>query len=37
MVERVVSGHGWQGEVTVDDGTRFVFSDVSTVADPLRS
>ncbi|PSP79817.1 hypothetical protein BRC88_08285 [Halobacteriales archaeon QS_4_69_225] len=37
IVERVVSGHGWQGEVTVDDDTRFVFSDVGTVADPLRS
>ena len=37
IVERVVSGHGWQGEITVDDGTRFTFSGVGTVADPLRS
>ena len=36
-VERVASGHGWRGEVTVDDGTRFTFSGVGTVADPLRS
>ena len=37
IVERVVSGHDWQGEITVDDGTRFTFSGVDTVADPLRS
>ena len=37
IVERVASGHNWQGEVTVGDGTRFTFSDVGTVADPFRS
>ncbi len=36
IVERVVSGHGWRGEVTVDDGTRFSFSGVGTASDPLR-
>jgi two-component system OmpR family sensor kinase len=30
-VERVVSGHGWEGRVAVDDGTRFVFSGVGDV------
>jgi signal transduction histidine kinase len=31
MVERVVSGHGWEGRVEVEDGTRFVFSGVGDV------
>lgn len=31
-IERVVSGHGWQGRVEIDDGTRFVFSGVGDVA-----
>jgi len=29
IVERVVSGHGWTGEVEVSDGTRFEFSGVA--------
>ncbi len=31
MVERVASGHGWEGRVEVEDGTRFVFSGVGDV------
>lgn len=31
IIERVVSGHGWDGRVEVDDGTRFVFSGVGRV------
>jgi two-component system OmpR family sensor kinase len=33
IVERIVSGHGWDGEVRTEDGTRFVFSDVGTVTE----
>ena len=31
IVERIVSGHGWEGSVDVTDGTRFEFSGVGTV------
>ena len=35
IVERVVSGHGWNGSVhSTNDGTRFVFSDIGDVSDP---
>jgi two-component system OmpR family sensor kinase len=36
IVERVVSGHGWDGRVDVDDGTQFVFSGVGDVARRLQ-
>jgi len=31
IVERVVSGHGWDGRVDIDGGTRYTFSGVGTV------
>lgn len=31
VVEQVVSGHGWEGRIAVDDGTRFDFSGVGDV------
>jgi two-component system OmpR family sensor kinase len=34
IVERVVSGHGWQGTVDTSDGTRFGFAGVGAVVDP---
>lgn len=35
VIERVVSGHGWNGSVeTGDAGTRFEFSGVGSVTDP---
>lgn len=36
IVERVVSGHGWEGRVEVDDGTRFEFSGIGQVADSYQ-
>lgn len=33
IVERVVSGHGWDGHVEVRDGTTFVFSGVGAVTE----
>jgi len=36
IVERVVSGHGWEGRVEVDDGTRFVFSGIGDVASSIQ-
>ena len=36
IIERVVSGHGWEGRVEVDGGTRFLFSGVSAVPDGLN-
>ena len=34
IVERVVSGHGWRGDVrSTADGTRFVFSHLGTVTE----
>jgi len=36
IIERVVSGHGWEGRVEVDGGTRFLFSGVSAVPDGLH-
>jgi two-component system OmpR family sensor kinase len=33
IVERVVSGHGWEGAIEVDEGTRFEFSGIGTVTD----
>jgi len=35
IIERIVSGHGWNGTVhSTDDGTRFRFSGVGVVTDP---
>ena len=35
IIERVVSGHGWQGHVeTTETGTRFEFTGVGVVTDP---
>jgi signal transduction histidine kinase len=31
IIERVVSGHGWEGAVERDDGTRFTFSGIGAV------
>ena len=36
IVERVVSGHGWNGSVTVDGGTQFSFTGVETVTDTIN-
>lgn len=33
IIERVVSGHGWEGTVERDDGTRFEFSGIGTVTE----
>jgi len=34
IIERIVSGHGWSGDVrSTDRGTRFAFSNVGTVAE----
>lgn len=35
IIERVVSGHGWQGHVIVDGGTQFSFTGVETVTDTI--
>jgi two-component system OmpR family sensor kinase len=35
IIERVVSGHGWDARVEVDDGTRFVFSGVGRVTETI--
>lgn len=36
IVERVVSGHGWEANVEVRDGTQFVFSGVGEVKEKPR-
>lgn len=36
IVERVVSGHGWHGSVTIDGGTQFSFTGVETVTDTIN-
>lgn len=36
IVERVVSGHGWDGSVTVDGGTQFSFTGVETVTNSIN-
>lgn len=37
IVERIVSGHGWNGSVTTSSaGTRFEFSDIGTVTEASR-
>ena len=35
IVERVVTGHGWDGRVTVGDGTQFAFTGVGRVTDTV--
>jgi len=36
IIERVVSGHGWDGTIeSSDSGTRFVFSNIGVVPDPV--
>lgn len=35
IIERVVSGHGWHGSVSVDDGTQFSFSGIGRVTDTV--
>ncbi|MXR51655.1 GAF domain-containing protein [Halovenus sp. WSH3] len=36
IIERVVSGHGWEGRVEVDDGTTFVVSGISDGAPAVQ-
>lgn len=36
IIERVVSGHGWNGNVTIDDGTQFHFTGVETVTNTIN-
>ena len=36
IVERAVSGHGWEGRVAVDNETRFLFSGVGAVTSPIH-
>lgn len=36
IVERVVSGHGWNGSVTLDDGTQFSFTGIETVTNTIN-
>lgn len=35
ITERVVSGHGWDGDVEVDNGTRFIFRGIGRVSEPI--
>lgn len=35
IIERVVSGHGWHGSVSVDNGTKFSFSGIDRVTDTV--
>lgn len=36
IVEQIVSAHGWEGRVAVDDEARFVFSGVGAVTSPVH-
>lgn len=35
IIERVVSGHGWHGSVSVDNGTQFSFSGIGRVTETV--
>ncbi|WP_267162625.1 GAF domain-containing sensor histidine kinase [Halovenus salina] len=36
IVERVVSGHGWDGQVDVENGTQFTFTGVGNAANTVQ-
>jgi two-component system OmpR family sensor kinase len=35
IIERIVSGHGWHGQVTVNGGTTFTFTGLGRVPNPI--